>query len=123
MFRLETAGNRVHREVRETRHGRDAAAKHLPTTAPCTRAIHEPDVQRLLALRRYAARCKAALIAAGHARAEIALVLDLAHRDCLAGAVGARERLGALSDDDLVVHVLVHHVKLVDRLPTARAPR
>ncbi len=107
-------GDRAHREVRETRRGRDAAAEHLPTATPRARAIHEPDAHRLLVLRCRASRREAALVAAGHARAEVALVLHLARHDRRAGAAGARGRFGALRDDDLVVYVLVHHIELVD---------
>ena len=41
-------------------------------------------------------------------------MLDLARHDRRAGAASARSCLGALRNDDLVVHVLVHHVELVD---------
>jgi hypothetical protein len=63
---------------------------------------------------RGAALREAALVAPGHARAQVALVFHLARHDRRARAAGARRRLGALRDDDLVVHVLVDHVELVD---------
>ena len=41
-------------------------------------------------------------------------MLYFACHDRRAGAAGARGRLGALRDDDLVEYVLIHHVEFVD---------